>query len=90
MRFGLVRTAMVVPTDAYDGPPRAVARAGRGAGGPGAGGPSGDRRPLAGRVGEVLNLLAPRLMDAAMAAMNARMPDSSAARAHVVPTRQTG
>jgi hypothetical protein len=38
---------------------------------------------VAGRVGEVLNLAAPRAMDAAMALMHARMPDSPAARAHV-------
>ena len=35
---------------------------------------------VAGRVGEVLNLAAPRLMDAAMAVLDARMPDSPAAR----------
>jgi hypothetical protein len=34
-------------------------------------------------VGEVLNLLAPRLSDAAMALVDRRMPDSAAARAHV-------
>ncbi len=38
---------------------------------------------VAGRVGEVLNLVAPRLSDAAMGLMAARMPDSPAARAHV-------
>ena len=38
---------------------------------------------VAGRVGEVLNLVAPRLMDAGMGLMAARMQDSPAARSHV-------
>jgi hypothetical protein len=38
---------------------------------------------VAGRVGELPNLVAPRAMDAGMALMAARMPDSPAARAHV-------
>jgi NAD(P)-dependent dehydrogenase (short-subunit alcohol dehydrogenase family) len=80
LRLDLVRTDMIEATDAYDRAPaktpeqaaRLVVRA-------------LEDRPLtvstvAGRVGEVLNLLAPRAMDAAMAAMAARMPDSDAAR----------
>ncbi|MGZ8744207.1 MAG: SDR family NAD(P)-dependent oxidoreductase [Nocardioides sp.] len=52
-------------------------------------------RPLtistaAGRVGELLNLLAPRAMDAAMALMDSRMPDSPAARAHVQRETRAG
>jgi NAD(P)-dependent dehydrogenase (short-subunit alcohol dehydrogenase family) len=83
LRLDLVRTDMIEATDAYakapakspDGAALLVVRA-------------LEDRPLtistmAGRVGEVLNLLAPRAMDAAMALMHSRMPDSPAARAHV-------
>jgi NAD(P)-dependent dehydrogenase (short-subunit alcohol dehydrogenase family) len=83
LRLDLVRTEMIEATDAYRNAPAKspeqaallVVRA-------------LEDRPLtistaAGRVGEVLNLLAPRAMDAAMALMASRMPDSRAARAHV-------
>ena len=83
LRLDLVRTDMIEATDAYakapaKSPERAALLVVRAL----------EDRPLtistaAGRVGEVLNLLAPRAMDAAMALMNARMPDSPAARAHV-------
>ena len=83
LRLDLVRTDMIEATDAYakapaKSPERAALLVVRAL----------EDRPLtistaAGRVGEVLNLLAPRAMDAAMAVMNARMPDSPAARAHV-------
>jgi len=85
LRLDLVRTDMIEATDAYRRAPaktpeqaaRLVVRA-------------LEDRPLtistvAGRVGEVLNLVAPRVMDAAMARMDARMPDSPAARAHLQP-----
>lgn len=80
LRLDLVRTDMIEATDAYRNAPartpeqaaRLVVRA-------------LEDRPLtvstvAGRVGEVLNLLAPRVMDAAIAAVAVRMPDSDAAR----------
>jgi NAD(P)-dependent dehydrogenase (short-subunit alcohol dehydrogenase family) len=80
IRLDLVRTEMIVATDAYrrapaKTPEQAAALVVRAL----------EDRPvtistLAGRVGEVLNLLAPRLMDAGMAVLNARMPDSRAAR----------
>ena len=83
LRLDLVRTDMIEATDAYAKAPAKtpqdaallVVRA-------------LEDRPLtvstvAGRVGEVLNLVAPRAMDAAMAVMHARMPDSPAARAHL-------
>ena len=82
LRLDLVRTDMIEATDAYGNAPAKtpeqaallVVRA-------------LEDRPLtistaAGRVGEVLNLVAPRAMDAGMAAMASRMPDSPAARAH--------
>ncbi len=82
LRLDLVRTDMIEATDAYRNAPAKtpeqaallVVRA-------------LEDRPLtistvAGRVGELLNLLAPRAMDAGMAAMASRMPDSPAARAH--------
>jgi NAD(P)-dependent dehydrogenase (short-subunit alcohol dehydrogenase family) len=47
------------------------------------GGPTRDHLDDCRRVGEVLNLVAPRLMDARMGLMGARRPDSPAARAHV-------
>ena len=80
MRFSLVRTAMVVPTDVYDN--RASMSAEQAA----------DQvvraledRPVtwdtaAGRVGEVVNLVAPRLSDALMARFHRSVPDSAAAR----------
>jgi len=81
VRLDLVRTDMIEATDAYrrapaKSPERAAALVVRAL----------EDRPVtistvAGRVGEVLNLATPRLMDAAMAVMNARMPDSSAALA---------
>ena len=85
LRLDLVRTDMIEATDAYRNAPAKtpeqaallVVRA-------------LEDRPLtistvAGRVGEVLNLIAPRAMDAGMALMAARMPDSPAAQAHVEP-----
>ena len=83
LRLDLVRTDMIVATDAYrrapaKSPEQAAALVVRAL----------EDRPVtistvAGRVGEVLNLVAPRLSDAAMGLMAARMPDSPAARAHV-------
>jgi NAD(P)-dependent dehydrogenase (short-subunit alcohol dehydrogenase family) len=83
LRLDLVRTDMIVATDAYrkapaKSPEQAALLVVRAL----------EDRPLTvstavGRVGEVLNLLAPRLMDAVMATMAARMPDSPAATAHV-------
>ena len=80
VRLDLVRTDMIVATDAYrrapaKTPEQAAALVVRAL----------EDRPVtistvAGRVGEVLNLAAPRLMDAAMAVLDARMPDSPAAR----------
>ena len=80
MRFGLVRTPMVVPTDSYEDlraltPEQAAARVVRAL----------EERPvtvdlLAGRVGEVLNIVAPRLSDALMARYDRTAPDSRAAR----------
>ena len=82
LRLDLVRTDMIVATDAYrrapaKSPEQAAALVVRAL----------EDRPVtistvAGRVGEVLNLVAPRLSDAAMGLMAARMPDSPAARAH--------
>ena len=90
LRLDLVRTDMIEATDAYakapaKSPERAALLVVRAL----------EDRPLtistaAGRVGEVLNLLAPRAMDAAMALVNARMPDSPAARAHVEPDERVG
>ena len=83
LRLDLVRTDMIVATDAYrrapaKSPERAAALVVRAL----------EDRPVtistvAGRVGEVLNVLAPRLSDAGMGLMAKRMPDSPAARAHV-------
>ena len=80
MRFALVRTAMVVPTDAYDGrasmtAERAAARVVRAL----------EERPVtwdtaAGRIGAVVNVVAPRLSDALMSHWHRREPDSAAAR----------
>ncbi len=83
VRLSLVRTEMIVATDAYRRAPartpeQAAALVVRAL----------EDRPLtistvAGRVGEVLNLVAPRAMDAALATMAARVPDSEAALGHV-------
>ncbi len=88
LRLDLVRTDMIEATPSYRNVPARtpeqaallVVRA-------------LEDRPLtistaAGRVGELLNLVAPRAMDAGMAWMASRMPDSPAARAHV--QRATG
>ena len=90
LRLDLVRTDMIVATDAYrrapaKSPQQAAALVVRAL----------EDRPVtistvAGRVGEVLNLLAPRLMDAGMALMASRMPDSRAARAHVRRSSRAG
>jgi NAD(P)-dependent dehydrogenase (short-subunit alcohol dehydrogenase family) len=83
LRLDLVRTDMIAATDAYrrapaKSPAQAAALVVRAL----------EDRPItistaAGRVGEVLNLVAPRLMDAGMGLMAARMPDSRAARSHL-------
>lgn len=83
VRLSLVRTDMIAATDAYRRAPartpdQAAALVVRAL----------EDRPLtistlAGRAGEVMNLVAPRAMDAALAVMSARVPDSRAARAHV-------
>jgi NAD(P)-dependent dehydrogenase (short-subunit alcohol dehydrogenase family) len=83
LRLDLVRTDMIEATDVYRNAPAKtpeqaallVVRA-------------LEDRPLtistaAGRVGELLNVMAPRLMDAGMALVAARVPDSRAARAPV-------
>lgn len=88
VRLDLVRTEMIVATDAYDraparSPEQAAAMVVRAL----------EDRPLwvstaLGRAGEVANLVAPRLMDAVMSALDSRLPDSAAARAHVDPPRR--
>ena len=90
LRLDLVRTDMIVATDAYrrapaKSPEEAAALVVRAL----------EDRPvtistLAGRVGEVLNLVAPRLTDAAMGLMAVRMPDSPAARAHLKGDSKAG
>ena len=80
IRFALVHTAMSAPTEAYQGlrgrsPEQAAATVVRAL----------EDRPLtvstaAGRAGEVLNLVAPRLSDAVFHRIDRRMPDSRAAR----------
>jgi NAD(P)-dependent dehydrogenase (short-subunit alcohol dehydrogenase family) len=80
IRFALVHTPMSAPTEAYNGlrgksPEQAAATVVRAL----------EDRPLTvstvpGRVGEVLNLVAPRLSDAAFHRLDRRMPDSRAAR----------
>jgi short-subunit dehydrogenase len=79
MRFSLVRTAMSAPTEAYAGrgatPEKAAARVVRAI----------ERRPphvntLAGNVGELLNLVAPRLADWLFHRFDKMFPDSKAAR----------
>ena len=79
IRFPLVRTAMSAPTEAYAGrgasPEQAAARVLRAL----------EERPVtmntrAGDVGELLNILAPRLSDWAFHRFDAMFPDSRAAR----------
>ena len=80
MRFSLVRTAMVVPTDVYDNrasmtAEQAAAKVVRAL----------EDRPVtwdtvAGRIGEVVNIAAPRLSDALMSRFHRSVPDSAAAR----------
>ena len=80
MRFALVRTPMVAPTEAYAGrraltPEQAAARIVRAL----------EDRPVtvntvAGTVGEILNLAAPRLSDALFSRFDRAFPDSRAAR----------
>jgi len=80
MRFALVRTPMVAPTEAYAGrraltPEQAAAKVVRAL----------EDRPVtvntaAGTVGEVVNLLAPRLSDALFSRFDRAWPDSHAAR----------
>jgi NAD(P)-dependent dehydrogenase (short-subunit alcohol dehydrogenase family) len=79
IRFGLVRTAMSAPTEAYAGrgrsPEWAAARIVRAL----------EDRPVTvstqiGNVGEVLNLVAPRLSDAVYSRFDRWFPDSRAAR----------
>jgi NAD(P)-dependent dehydrogenase (short-subunit alcohol dehydrogenase family) len=80
MRFGLVRTDMVVPTDSYEDrkaltAEQAAVKVVRAL---------EDRPVVAGHpvgyVGEVLNFVAPRLSDALMARYDRMAPDSKAAR----------
>jgi NAD(P)-dependent dehydrogenase (short-subunit alcohol dehydrogenase family) len=85
MRFSLVRTPMVAPTEAYAGaraatPEQAAERVVRAL----------EDRPLTvntlpGTVAEVLNLVAPRLSDLAMSLADRRFPDSAAARQQARP-----
>ncbi|MGB0099044.1 MAG: SDR family NAD(P)-dependent oxidoreductase [Nocardioides sp.] len=79
MRFSLVRTAMSAPTEAYAGhgatPEKAAERVVRAL----------ERRPphvntVAGNVGELLNLVAPRFTDWVFHRFDRRFPDSKAAR----------
>jgi short-subunit dehydrogenase len=80
MRFALVHTAMVVPTDNYEDrrgltPEQAAERVIRAL----------EDRPLTvdtgvGRAGELLNIVAPRLSDALMSRFHRSSPDSVAAR----------
>jgi short-subunit dehydrogenase len=80
MRFGLVRTAMVVPTGSIEDrraltPEQAAARVVRAL----------EDRPIvvssvAAHLGEALNLLAPRVSDALMHHYDRAVPDSAAAR----------
>ncbi|WP_344733111.1 SDR family NAD(P)-dependent oxidoreductase [Nocardioides fonticola] len=84
VRVSLVQTPMTAPTEAYAGrgatPESAARRILRAL----------EDRPitqdtLAGRVGEIANLAAPRLMDALFAGFDALFPDSAAAKATVAP-----
>ena len=80
LRFALVRTAMIAPTEAYrklpgESPEQAAATVVRAL----------EDRPITidtviGRGSEVLNIVAPRLSDAILHALDRRMPDSRAAR----------
>lgn len=80
IRFGLVHTAMVVPTESFEDrrgltAEQAAAKVVRAL----------EDRPVvlgtaAGYVGELLNLVAPRLSDALMARYDRMAPDSKAAR----------
>jgi NAD(P)-dependent dehydrogenase (short-subunit alcohol dehydrogenase family) len=80
VRFGLVQTPMVVPAPGYEGrrslsPAQAAERVVRAL----------EDRPVtvdhpAARVGELLNILAPRLSDALMSRYDRAFPDSAAAR----------
>ncbi|WP_374456207.1 SDR family NAD(P)-dependent oxidoreductase [Nocardioides sp.] len=80
MRFSLVATAMVVPTDAYDNrasmsAEQAAAKVVRAL----------EDRPVTwdtvpGRVGAVVNVVAPRLSDALMSRFHRSVPDSAVAR----------
>lgn len=79
MRFSLVRTAMTAPTEAYAGhgatPEDAARKVLRAL----------ERRPVhvntfAGNVGELMNLLAPRLTEWLFHRFDRRFPDSAAAR----------
>jgi NAD(P)-dependent dehydrogenase (short-subunit alcohol dehydrogenase family) len=82
MRFALVRTPMVAPTEAYTDrraltPEQAAAKIVRAL----------EDRPVtvntvAGTVGEILNLAAPRLSDALFSRFDRAWQDSSAARGH--------
>ena len=86
MRFALVRTPMVAPTDAYDNlpslsPEQAAAKVVRAL----------EDRPVTwdtvvGRVGEVANVVAPRLSDALMSRFHAAEGDSAAARGEAAQT----
>ncbi|HEU5454975.1 MAG TPA: SDR family NAD(P)-dependent oxidoreductase [Nocardioides sp.] len=79
MRFSLVHTAMVVPTDNYEDrrgltPEQAAERVVRAL----------EDRPLTvdtgvGRAGELLNIVAPRMSDALMSRFHRNSPDSAAA-----------
>lgn len=82
VRVSLVQTPMTAPTEAYAGrgatPEQAARRILRAL----------EDRPItldvvAGRAGEVFNLLAPRLSDALFAGFDALFPDSAAAKATV-------
>jgi NAD(P)-dependent dehydrogenase (short-subunit alcohol dehydrogenase family) len=85
MRFALVHTAMVVPTDNYEDrrgltPEQAAERVVRAL----------EDRPLTvdtgvGRAGELFNLVAPRLSDAVMSRFHHGNPDSAAAKRHAAP-----
>lgn len=85
MRFSLVATAMVVPTDAYDNrasmsAEQAAAKVVRAL----------EDRPVTwdtvpGRIGAVVNVAAPRLSDALMSRFHRSVPDSAAARGERAP-----
>ncbi|GEP34806.1 hypothetical protein NSZ01_25740 [Nocardioides szechwanensis] len=86
MRFGLVRTPMVVPTESFEDRRALTAEQ------------AADRvvraledRPVVvnvpfGSIGEQLNILAPRLSDALMSRFDRMVPDSKAASEKVRPT----